>query len=544
MPRPDPVTGLRLVDRQVLPPSCEMRMIGLVDSLRPVRGARRPPRRGRGPSDGSRRPAPRHDRRRTFGMRLRPSRGRRASSAALGDGLGAMAVVAIGTAIAVEGGAGHGVTTVTAASQRRPATDAPRNGPAGIGSARVSRSTQGGDQQEHDNRPTSAPTTAARTSPRAGPIGQARLEVLGERDHERRRQVVVVAIDQHLADDRRAWSVGHIAVDRSTRVAPVSLAPPPSRGADAASRVPPLGRRAALDRVAVPGQAGGDVVRERGVSTMIATVPGIRSIRRAIPRPDAPARCRGRSTTGNHRFEAMTTRSGRRSARRRRRSRATSHSVYSRLRLRRPDRHVDEDAAELRERDEPPATLLGQDVEGREPVAACESPTRATVTVAVRVAVHAAGGRDPASESPHPSARSGSSSSGRAEGRVEIARHGALDPGLRTRAGGGVGARRWGGRRHGAGRHCRRGAVDRPGDGRDLDESGRWIGREAGGSASSVETASFDLVAAARSRSAATPIVVDRRRRPALPRPPGRPRAPRPEAPAGRDGTAPRRAAT
>ena len=62
----EPVAGLRLVDRQVRPPSCEIRMVGLsaTGGARAL-GARRRPRRDPDRSDGSRRPVPRRDRRRT-----------------------------------------------------------------------------------------------------------------------------------------------------------------------------------------------------------------------------------------------------------------------------------------------------------------------------------------------------------------------------------------------------------------------------------------------------------------------------------------------
>ena len=91
-----------------------------------------------------------------------------------------------------------------------------------------------------------------------------------------------------------------------------------------------LRRRACLDGVAVSGEAGRDVVVDRGVSTRMATVPGMRSIAGREPRPAARL-----AVAVVDRREPLVRRDDRqvRSISRSRlttRPRHVSHSVYSR----------------------------------------------------------------------------------------------------------------------------------------------------------------------------------------------------------------------
>ena len=122
---------------------------------------------------------------------------------------------------------------------------------------------------------------------------------------------------------------------------------------------------------------------ERGVSTMIATLPGTRLIRRAIAAPCASGSSSLSTRTGSSWSDGDDDEVGTES------HQAIDDVLAPRFALgvfaletRRPDAHVHEDAAVLRERDEPPPALPGQgwSIAGNQ-WAAWESPTRATVTV-------------------------------------------------------------------------------------------------------------------------------------------------------------------
>ena len=277
-PRPDPAAGLFLVDRHVRPPSWEMRIVGLRPQAVPgprcwYTTATRSGSVGCVATTGSQARsstdfgmmltavswATGDARFRREGRRTRGSANRGTARAAVGDGKGRARR---------RGARASGLARGSVGGRRAPAHE---------------RKTIDGAGE---------PPSLQGVSRGARPSGGPR-EIRSDRDHKRPGEVVVIAVDQRLPDDRRA-SVGRAhdvgQVDDGRPRQPggfclaAEMAPAERRGA---------GGRAALDRVAVLRKAGGDVNSDRGVSTSIATVPGIRSISRARPLPDARARCRG-----------------------------------------------------------------------------------------------------------------------------------------------------------------------------------------------------------------------------------------------------------
>jgi hypothetical protein len=181
--------------------------------------------------------------------------------------------------------------------------------------------------------------------------------------------MVVVAVDEHRPDDRRAW-IGRarhgreVDEGRPRQPGSLGLADPVPR----AERSGP-GRRASFDRLGVPGQAGGNVVvRARRVhddrqlardapdqagyrgALQLRVVVGAQDHRELLGRGDD-------DEVGAKSDEAIDDPLAPRFALR----------VFA-LEARRPDAHVHEDAAELRERDEPPAALPRQQIDRREPM--------------------------------------------------------------------------------------------------------------------------------------------------------------------------------
>jgi hypothetical protein len=181
--------------------------------------------------------------------------------------------------------------------------------------------------------------------------------------------MVVVAVDEHRPDDRRAW-IGRarhgreVDEGRPRQPGSLGLADPVPR----AERSGP-GRRASFDRIGVLGQAGRDiVVRARRVhddrhhagdtldqaghrgTLQFRVIVAVHDHRELLGRGDD-------DEVGAERHETIDDPLAPRFA----------LGVFA-LEARRPDAHVREDAAELHERDEPPAPLPGQQFDRREPV--------------------------------------------------------------------------------------------------------------------------------------------------------------------------------
>ncbi len=199
----------------------------------------------------------------------------------------------------------------------------------------------------------------------------ALIEFRRKRGCERRRQVVVIAVDDHPADNRRTGRAGRGRTDVRGQVDRCHVRSPGGRALD--EPVPGEGdrarRRARADVRAMAGQAVGDVSARMGRVDHDRRLP--------MDEGDLPSECRrlrrDRPIGGSQREDPVThgddrqVGAGVRELRDDRRIPGRALGVFAFERVA-PDGHVDERAGYLREHEQAPVLLLRDAIERGEPL--------------------------------------------------------------------------------------------------------------------------------------------------------------------------------